>query len=107
MYFCYEVERSRTYKNLSSHPWPIVSVICEDSQENHSIVMIWVRVFDHGIFYVYSGYAANVAVTTTLGNGSDVAIFSDALNHASIVDGCRLASKAGASLQIYRCETLC
>jgi 8-amino-7-oxononanoate synthase len=37
-----------------------------------------------------SGFAANVGVLPTLG-GSDDVLFSDALNHASLVDGCRLS----------------
>ncbi|MGZ3452527.1 MAG: aminotransferase class I/II-fold pyridoxal phosphate-dependent enzyme, partial [Polyangiales bacterium] len=37
-----------------------------------------------------SGYAANVGVLSSLA-GSDTLIVSDALNHASIVDGCRLS----------------
>jgi 8-amino-7-oxononanoate synthase len=37
-----------------------------------------------------SGYLTNVGVISTLAREGDV-VFSDALNHASIVDGCRLA----------------
>ncbi len=37
-----------------------------------------------------SGYLANLGVLTALG-GPDVTIVSDAANHASLIDGCRLA----------------
>jgi glycine C-acetyltransferase/8-amino-7-oxononanoate synthase len=37
-----------------------------------------------------SGYLANVGVLSALGRGGQT-IFSDALNHASLIDGCRLA----------------
>jgi 8-amino-7-oxononanoate synthase len=45
-----------------------------------------------------SGYAANMGVLATLG-AADVTLFSDELNHASIIDGCRLAK---ARTLIYR-----
>ena len=48
-----------------------------------------------------TGFAANLCVLQALA-GEDVAIFSDALNHASIVDGCRLAARSGAQVHIYR-----
>lgn len=45
-----------------------------------------------------TGFAANLGVLTTFG-GPRVRVCSDALNHASIVDGCRLAR---ADVAIYR-----
>lgn len=45
-----------------------------------------------------SGYAANLGVLATLG-AADVTLFSDELNHASIIDGCRLAK---ARTVVYR-----
>eukprot|EP00887_Chlorella_sp_A99_P001839 scaffold19.g1839.t1 len=49
-----------------------------------------------------TGYAANLAVASVLAGAADVAVFSDELNHASIVDGARLVRRAGAALHVYR-----
>src|SRR5512134_1988533 len=45
-----------------------------------------------------AGYLANLGILSTLA-GPDSTIFSDELNHASIVDGCRLAR---ARVEVYR-----
>jgi 8-amino-7-oxononanoate synthase len=45
-----------------------------------------------------SGFAANVGVVSALASPKDV-VFSDALNHSSLIDGCRLSS---AQVQVYR-----
>jgi 8-amino-7-oxononanoate synthase len=43
-----------------------------------------------GVRLFNAGYAANVGVLTTLLRAGDL-VFSDELNHASIIDGCRLS----------------
>ncbi|MGC6415581.1 MAG: aminotransferase class I/II-fold pyridoxal phosphate-dependent enzyme [Bradymonadia bacterium] len=45
-----------------------------------------------------SGYQANVGLLSAIGTDETI-IFSDALNHASIIDGCRLSK---AQVQVYR-----
>ena len=48
--------------------------------------------------YLSTGYMANLAVLTTLGGDADAVIFSESLNHASLIDGARLAR---AGVKIY------
>ena len=45
-----------------------------------------------------TGYAANLGVLGVVG-GPDVTVFSDELNHASIIDGCRLGR---STVRVYR-----
>ncbi|MBP1686633.1 MAG: 8-amino-7-oxononanoate synthase [Deltaproteobacteria bacterium] len=45
-----------------------------------------------------SGYHANIGAITAL-VGKEDAVFSDELNHASVIDGCRLS---GAHIRVYR-----
>ena len=47
-----------------------------------------------------TGYAANLGVLTALA-GAGVRILSDERNHASIIDGCRLARASGAEVVVY------
>jgi len=47
--------------------------------------------------YFCTGYMANLAVLTALGSTPDAMIFSEALNHASLIDGTRLA-RAGVTV---------
>lgn len=47
-----------------------------------------------------TGFATNLGVISALA-GPGVLVCSDALNHASIVDGCRLAAAAGARAETY------
>jgi 8-amino-7-oxononanoate synthase len=49
-----------------------------------------------------SGYAANVGTISALVRDQDV-VFCDRLNHASLVDGCRMS---GASMRVYRHDRL-
>ncbi len=48
--------------------------------------------------YFCTGYMANLAVLTGLGSTPDAMIFSEALNHASLIDGARLAR---ADVSVY------
>jgi 8-amino-7-oxononanoate synthase len=57
--------------------------------------------FERSLFFS-SGYSANVGVIQSLFDSSDV-IFSDSLNHASLIDGCRLSR---SRVFVYRhCDT--
>lgn len=49
-----------------------------------------------------SGYAANVGTISALASDRDV-VFCDRLNHASLIDGCKLS---GARMRVYRHDRL-
>jgi 8-amino-7-oxononanoate synthase len=55
------------------------------------------HLIDARALYLSTGYMANLAVLTALGLDADTMIFSEALNHASLIDGARLA-KAGVTV---------
>jgi 8-amino-7-oxononanoate synthase len=48
-----------------------------------------------------TGYATNLSVLSALA-GPGTEIYSDERNHASIIDGCRLAKAKGATVRVYR-----
>jgi 8-amino-7-oxononanoate synthase len=52
---------------------------------------------DAKALYFCTGYMANLAALTALGGDADAMIFSEALNHASLIDGARLA-RAGVAV---------
>jgi 8-amino-7-oxononanoate synthase len=52
---------------------------------------------DAKALYFCTGYMANLAALTALGSDADAMIFSEALNHASLIDGARLA-RAGVTV---------
>jgi len=52
---------------------------------------------DAKALYFCTGYMANLATLTALGADADAMIFSEALNHASLIDGARLA-RAGVTV---------
>ena len=56
--------------------------------------------YDDAVFFS-AGFMANTGVLQALA-GSDTLILSDERNHASIIDGCRLAKAQGATVRVYR-----
>ena len=56
------------------------------------------HIVDARALYLSTGYMANLAVLSALGCDADATIFSEQLNHASLIDGARLAK---ASVSIY------
>ncbi|GGY75742.1 8-amino-7-oxononanoate synthase [Marinobacter zhanjiangensis] len=105
---------SNDYLGLASHPELVAAatsgldehglggasshLICGHHGEHHRLedkLAAFTR--RSGALFFSTGYMANVGVITALAGKGDT-IFSDALNHASIIDGCRLS---GASVRIY------
>ena len=67
---------------------------CHDELEHD--IAVWKHC--DGAIVFPTGYAANLGVLSTLA-GSDVTVFSDERNHASIIDGCRLGR---SKVTVYR-----
>lgn len=106
---------SNDYLGLASHPSLVASardflkedglggasshLICGHHQGHHRLEE---RLADYtqrsSALFFSTGYMANVGVITAVAGKGDT-LFSDELNHASIIDGCRLS---GATVKIYR-----
>jgi 8-amino-7-oxononanoate synthase len=73
-------------------------LIVGDTTAHHALEAALAKFFGSESALLFnSGYAANVGVLSTIAGEGDV-IFSDALNHASIVDGCRMSK---ATVVVY------
>lgn len=105
---------SNDYLGLASHPDLVAAasaglnehglggaashLICGHHSEHHRLEEALAAFTRRSSALFFStGYMANVGVITALAGKGDT-IFSDALNHASIIDGCRLS---GAKVRIY------
>lgn len=87
-----EVMRERGFGSAASR-----LIMSSDVHERlESELADWLQVERVQLFN--SGYAANVGLLSTVAGSEDV-IFSDELNHASLIDGCRLSR---AKVAIYR-----
>lgn len=105
---------SNNYLGLAGHP-ALIAASCEATRrfgvgsgasrlvsgtmELHEQLEVRIADFKgtEGALVFNSGYAANTGILQGLAGPGDL-IFSDALNHASIIDGCRLS---GARVVVY------
>jgi 8-amino-7-oxononanoate synthase len=55
---------------------------------------------DTGACFINSGFMANIAMLTALATLGEVSIYSDSLNHASLIDGIRMA-KVQSNAQVF------
>jgi 8-amino-7-oxononanoate synthase len=98
---------SNDYLGYASEPWPeglagssgagasrLVSGNADAHEAAESALASWLGTETALLFS--SGYAANVGLMSALARRGDVVV-SDALNHASIIDGCRLS---GAEVRV-------
>jgi len=99
---------SNDYLGYATEPWPVAPQLAPSGagasrlvsgnhpahEDAEAAVAAWLGVEAALLFS--SGYAANLGALSALAGPGDV-IVSDALNHASIIDGCRLS---GAALRV-------
>ncbi len=94
-------EVQATYRRLASQPRvgagasPLVSGASPEYEQLARTIAAWEQT-EHAVVYS-SGYAANVGTLSAVAGREDL-ILSDALNHACLIDGCRLSR---ATLQVY------
>lgn len=92
---------SNDYLGYAAEPWPLAlatpsgagasRLVCGEHLEHRlaeRALAEWVGMQDALLFS--SGYAANVGAVSALAGAGDVVV-SDSLNHASLIDGCRLS----------------
>lgn len=113
---------SNDYLGLSQHP-ALIQAIADGAQQygagscashlisghtpahdalEHTITAWMHNRIAHAKTLTFStGYMANMGVITALAD-KKTTIYSDKLNHASIIDGCRLAAANGATVRRYR-----
>ncbi|MFH0957214.1 MAG: 8-amino-7-oxononanoate synthase [Pseudomonadota bacterium] len=68
---------------------------CQSHRDLEEFIAVWKGTEAALVFG--SGYQANIGIITSLASGGDLVI-SDELNHASIIDGCRLSR---AKISVY------
>ena len=77
------------------------SLVCGHTNLHQELEVALTEVFaQEKALLLPSGYAANIGALTAFAS-ADTEIFSDQLNHASIIDGCRLAARSGARISIF------
>jgi len=95
------LEASRTFQKFGSGASPLVTGQTQQHAKLRQAIAKFKNSEDAIVFS--SGYAANVGTVASLAGKEDI-IFSDSLNHASLIDGCRLSR---AQVVIYpHCDYL-
>ena len=114
---------SNDYLGLSNHPHLIQSLaegaklygvgsgasslisghtIAHQLLEDHLAQTQSKHIPDTGACFINSGFMANIALLTALAKLSEVSIYSDSLNHASLIDGIRMAKvQSNAKVFVY------
>ena len=114
---------SNDYLGLSNHPHLIQSLaegaklygvgsgasslisghtIAHQLLEDHLAQTQSKHILDASACFINSGFMANIAMLTALATLGEVSIYSDSLNHASLIDGIRMAKvQSNATVFVY------